>query len=48
MPSGLDADPDAAVAVPCTVEGGTFLRRADLRAVGTPAGNRTESTATGR
>jgi enoyl-CoA hydratase len=37
----FDADPDAAVAV-LHGEGGTFCAGADLRAVGTPAGNRTE------
>ena len=37
----FDDDPDAAVAV-LHGEGGTFCAGADLRAVGTPAGNRTE------
>jgi enoyl-CoA hydratase len=37
----FDADPDAAVAV-LHGEGGTFCAGADLRAVGTPTGNRTE------
>src|SRR5690242_12809425 len=37
----FDADPDAAVAV-LHGEGGTFCSGADLRAVGTPSGNRTE------
>jgi enoyl-CoA hydratase len=37
----FDADPDAAVAV-LHGEGGTFCSGADLRAVGTPTGNRTE------
>jgi enoyl-CoA hydratase len=37
----FDADPDAAVAV-LHGEGGTFCAGADLRAVGTPSGNRTE------
>jgi enoyl-CoA hydratase len=37
----FDADDDAAVAV-LHGEGGTFCAGADLRAVGTPAGNRTE------
>jgi len=37
----FDADPEAAVAV-LHGEGGTFCAGADLRAVGTPAGNRTE------
>ena len=35
----FDADPDAAVAV-LHGEGGTFCAGADLKAVGTPAGNR--------
>jgi enoyl-CoA hydratase len=37
----FDADPDAAVAV-LHGDGGTFCAGADLRAVGTPTGNRTE------
>jgi enoyl-CoA hydratase len=37
----FDADPDASVAV-LHGEGGTFCSGADLRAVGTPEGNRTE------
>jgi enoyl-CoA hydratase len=37
----FDADPEASVAV-LHGEGGTFCAGADLRAVGTPAGNRTE------
>ena len=37
----FDDDPDAAVAV-LSGEGGTFCAGADLRAVGTPRGNRTE------
>lgn len=37
----FDADPEAAVAV-LHGEGGTFCAGADLRAVGTPDGNRTE------
>ncbi|MCU1613890.1 MAG: paaG [Frankiales bacterium] len=37
----FDADPEAAVAV-LHGEGGTFCAGADLRAVGTPSGNRTE------
>jgi enoyl-CoA hydratase len=37
----FDADPDAAVAV-LHGEGGTFCSGADLRAVGTPTGNRVE------
>ncbi|HEV7188203.1 MAG TPA: crotonase/enoyl-CoA hydratase family protein [Blastococcus sp.] len=37
----FDADPEASVAV-LHGEGGTFCSGADLRAVGTPAGNRTE------
>ena len=37
----FDADPDAAVAV-LHGEGGTFCAGADLRAIGTPASNRTE------
>jgi enoyl-CoA hydratase/carnithine racemase len=37
----FDADPDAAVAV-LTGAGGTFCAGADLRAVGTASGNRTE------
>jgi enoyl-CoA hydratase len=37
----FDDDPDAAVAV-LHGEGGTFCAGADLRAVGTPTGNRTE------
>src|SRR5947208_10998234 len=37
----FDADPDAAVAV-LHGEGGTFCAGADLRAVGTPSGNRTQ------
>ncbi|MGY1778814.1 crotonase/enoyl-CoA hydratase family protein [Geodermatophilus sp. SYSU D01036] len=42
----FDADPDAAVAV-LHGEGGTFCAGADLRAVGTPTGNRTEVTGDG-
>jgi len=38
---GFDADPEAAVAV-LHGEGGTFCAGADLRAVGTPTGNRAE------
>jgi enoyl-CoA hydratase len=37
----FDADPEASVAV-LHGEGGTFCAGADLRAVGTPAGNRTD------
>lgn len=39
--SDFDADPDAAVAV-LTGAGGTFCAGADLKAIGTPDGNRTE------
>jgi enoyl-CoA hydratase len=42
----FDEDPDAAVAV-LHGEGGTFCAGADLRAVGTPAGNRTEADGDG-
>jgi enoyl-CoA hydratase len=42
----FDADPDAAVAV-LHGEGGTFCAGTDLRAVGTPAGNRTEPAGDG-
>ncbi|MBW8767853.1 MAG: crotonase/enoyl-CoA hydratase family protein, partial [Geodermatophilales bacterium] len=42
----FDADPDAAVAV-LHGEGGTFCAGADLRAVGTPMGNRTEDDGDG-
>jgi enoyl-CoA hydratase len=42
----FDADPDAAVAV-LTGAGGTFCAGADLRAVGTPTGNRTEDDGDG-
>src|SRR5206468_5241732 len=42
----FDADPDAAVAV-LQGEGGTFCAGADLRAVGTPSGNRTETDGDG-
>jgi enoyl-CoA hydratase len=38
---GFDADQEASVAV-LHGEGGTFCAGADLRAIGTPAGNRTE------
>ncbi|NDZ83530.1 crotonase/enoyl-CoA hydratase family protein, partial [Streptomyces sp. SID10853] len=40
----FDADPDAAVAV-LWGEGGTFCAGADLKAVGTPRGNRVTATA---
>jgi enoyl-CoA hydratase len=42
----FDADPGAAVAV-LTGAGGAFCAGADLRAVGTPAGNRTEDDGDG-
>ncbi|HEY4625795.1 MAG TPA: crotonase/enoyl-CoA hydratase family protein [Blastococcus sp.] len=42
----FDADPEAAVAV-LHGEGGTFCAGADLRAVGTPMGNRTEADGDG-
>jgi enoyl-CoA hydratase len=42
----FEADADAAVAVLCGA-GGTFCAGADLKAVGTPAGNRTEPDGTG-
>ncbi|MGI9006702.1 MAG: crotonase/enoyl-CoA hydratase family protein [Streptosporangiaceae bacterium] len=42
----FDADPDAAVAVLCG-EGGTFCAGADLGAVGTPRGNRTDEAGDG-
>jgi enoyl-CoA hydratase len=42
----FDADPGASVAV-LHGEGGTFCAGADLRAVGTPAGNRTEADGDG-
>ena len=42
----FDADPEASVAV-LHGEGGTFCAGADLRAVGTPAGNRTETDGDG-
>jgi enoyl-CoA hydratase len=42
----FDADPGAAVAV-LHGEGGTFCAGADLRAVGTPTGNRTEADGDG-
>ena len=42
----FDADPDAAVAVLCG-EGGTFCSGADLGAVGTPRGNRTDAAGDG-
>jgi enoyl-CoA hydratase len=42
----FDADPEAAVAV-LHGEGGTFCAGADLRAVGTPSGNRTEAVGDG-
>jgi enoyl-CoA hydratase len=41
----FDADPEASVAV-LTGAGGTFCAGADLKAVGTPAGNRTETDGT--
>ncbi|HEU5417820.1 MAG TPA: crotonase/enoyl-CoA hydratase family protein, partial [Streptosporangiaceae bacterium] len=42
----FEADPDAAVAV-LTGAGGTFCSGADLKAVGTPRGNRTEPDGAG-
>jgi enoyl-CoA hydratase len=43
---GFDADPEAAVAV-LHGEGGSFCAGADLRAVGTPTGNRAETDGDG-
>jgi enoyl-CoA hydratase len=43
----FDADPDAAVAV-LHGEGGTFCAGADLRAVGTPSGNRADPDGDGQ
>src|SRR6516162_5236763 len=44
--AGFDADPDAAVAV-LFGAGGTFCAGADLKAVGTPEGNRTDPDGNG-